>query len=291
MFRFTCKRQAARTARFIRRYSQQRGKYDGEVLGVDPQVSSVTKAVGAVFAGGLAYYAYSEYGSLIAPYLPWTGQGALKDAALAAADNEAKVKAHKQRQQREKLMPKSDLGPEEQLKWAWTHPGVYVTGSNEYGLADPRSPSAIPGIKCAVPGLEGKLIRSAAFSKTHAAAVDSDGCVYQWGTGFAGNKPHLPVCTLKDPSICQVAASESFVVVRDRKSRIRLLNGTGGISNAEPPTNLKFEPALGWRESAVSLEAGRSHIAVITSSGHVYTAALDASGNSRYQLGHESSAE
>ncbi|KAJ1749013.1 hypothetical protein LPJ79_004068 [Coemansia sp. RSA 1821] len=302
MFRFACRRQllmpgnrqAAHTSRLIRQYSQQQqqqGKYDGEVLGVDPQVSSVTKAVGAVFVGGLGYYIYSEYNSTIAPYLPWSGQGALKDAALAAADHEAKDKTRKQRQQRETLMPKSDLGPEEQLKWAWTHPGVYVTGSNEYGLADPHSPSALSGVKCAVPGLEGKLIRSAAFSKTHAAAVDSDGCVYQWGTGFAGNKSHLPVCTLKDSNICQVATSENYVVVRDRTSRIRLLSGTDGINNAEPPASLKFEPALGWRESVVSLEAGRSHIAVTTSSGNVYTAALDGSGNARYQLGHGFSTE
>ncbi|KAJ2848885.1 hypothetical protein IWW36_003021 [Coemansia brasiliensis] len=267
----------------------QQGNYYGEVLGVDPQASPVTKAVGAVFAGGLAYYIYSEYGFSFAPYLPWSEQGALNDGEIAAADREAKERARRQRQQREKMMPKSELGPDEQIKWAWTHPGIYVTGSNEYGLADPRSPSALTGITCAVPGLEGKLFRSAAFSKTHAAAVDRDGCVYQWGTGFAGNKSHLPVCTLKDPAICEVATSENFVIVRDRKSRIRLLSGTNGINNAESPTNLKFEPALGWRESVVSLAAGRSHIAVTTSSGNVYTAALDARGNTRYQLGHGSS--
>ncbi|KAJ2358191.1 hypothetical protein GGF43_000984, partial [Coemansia sp. RSA 2618] len=280
-----------RTAR-IRGYTQRRthnpDQYDGEVVGVEPVVSPLAIGASVVFVGGLSYYIYSEYGQAIASYLPWIDSIVpISDAQLKAEDI-SRDKARKQRLQRAQMAPKSDLTTAEQLKWAWTHPGLYVVGSNEFGLADPQHPGATSGVKCSVPGLEGKLIRSAAFFKAHATAVDSSGSLYQWGTGFAGNTPHLPVCTLKDASICEVATSNDFVIVRDRKSRIRVLRGKvePDQSGVEKPISLAFEPQLGWRESVVSMSAGRSHVAVTTNSGHVYTAALDPEGSIRGQLGH-----
>ncbi|KAJ2589582.1 hypothetical protein IWW49_002422 [Coemansia sp. RSA 1797] len=276
----------------IRSYTQRRtqspSQYDGEIVGVEPVVSPLAVGASVVFVGGLFYYMYSEHRQTIASFLPFLGSPASEPSASSKPEQDARDKIRKQRAQ---MVPKSELTAAEQLKWAWTHPGLYVIGSNEFGLADPQHPGSVSGIKCAVPGLEGKLIRSAAFSKTHAAAVDSSGALFQWGTGFAGNAPHTPTCTLKDASICEVAATDHFVVLRDNKSRIRVLSGSNAPNQLGSNTDvtLSFEPRLGWRESVVSMSAGRSHIAVTTNSGHVYTAALDKDGNSRGQLGHGSS--
>ncbi|KAJ2470278.1 hypothetical protein GGI02_003035 [Coemansia sp. RSA 2322] len=178
----------------------------------------------------------------------------------------------------------------DQVRWAWSHPGLYVVGSNEYGLANPLHPGSGTGFKASVPGLEGRLLRAAAFARTHAAAVDANGNLYQWGTGFTGhNHPHMPQSTLRDPAIVAMAASPKYIVLLDRKSRIRLVRGetaaSPGVSQL-PDHPLPFEPSLGWREHVVAVSAGEDHVAATTSAGHVYTCALSPNGNNRCQLGY-----
>ncbi|KAJ2159843.1 hypothetical protein GGF46_002734 [Coemansia sp. RSA 552] len=258
---------------------------DEEIVGVEPEVSPVAIGASVFFVGGLAYYIYSEYGQALRKYLPGLSTDIPATHTPTKKEKEAKARARMQA----RAAPKSTLSPLDQLKWAWTHPGLYVVGSNEFGLVDPTHPGPCPGLRSSVPGLEGRLIRSAAFAKTHAAAIDSEGHLYQWGTGFTGeNSPHRPVRTLSDASLCEVVASDSHIITRDKKSRIRVLRGQGAAANNDsaPSSALKFEPRLGWRESVESISAGKDHIAVTTTGGNVYTCALDAGGNARSQLGH-----
>ncbi|KAJ2234963.1 hypothetical protein H4R99_002807 [Coemansia sp. RSA 1722] len=264
---------------------EKQTQYD-DYEGVEPQVSRYAMGATMVFIGGLSYYAYSEYRHTFAKYLPWSFGGASADA-LSEADRQVKKEARRQRRLRAKMVPASSMTPLEQVNWAWTHPGLYVTGSNEYGLIDPLNPGSGVGFKAAVPGLEGKLLRSAAFATTHASAVDSDGHLYQWGTGFAGTGvPHRPVCTLKDSSIRSLAASSDYVALSDSKSRIRVLPANCSGTASKVPIDIPFEPRLGWRENVVSLSAGEDHIAVTTDYGHVYTCSLGDRGNDRGQLAH-----
>ncbi|KAJ2749909.1 hypothetical protein H4S06_004505 [Coemansia sp. BCRC 34490] len=247
--------------------------------------------------GGLAYYMYSEYKPAIHRYMPWLDHLPFSGNSKTKTD-QAKIdviekQARAQRRKRVDMVPKSSLEPTQQVNWAWSNPGLYLTGSNEYGLIDPLHPDSGVGYKAAVPGLQGKLLRSAAFAKTHAAAVDADGNLYQWGTGFVGgNLPHKPVCTLHDSSVREVATSKAFVAVLDSKSRVRILRGDNSqvdnmASVAKDPCGfVEFKPRLGWREHVVSISAGEDHLAARTSSGNVYTCALGASGNDRHQLGH-----
>ncbi|KAJ2612483.1 hypothetical protein H4S08_002680 [Coemansia sp. RSA 1365] len=281
---------SARIRGYLRPRGLPAGKYSDEVEGVDPVVSPFAIGAGVVFLGSLSYYIYSEYAQSVAGYLPWVDAAVPDTEVQSVTVKEAKAKNSRLSHLREQMTPKSTLLPLEQVRWAWTNPGLYVVGSNEFGLADPLHPDSDSGagLKCAVPGLEGKLICSVAFSRTHAVAVDYEGCVYQWGTGFAGTGvAHEPTCTLRDTSISEVAASDDFVVLLDKKSRVRLLPASKNISGCISETKLEFEPRLGWRESVTQLSAGKSHIAATTSAGHVYTCALDSSGNSRYQLGHD----
>ncbi|KAJ2079136.1 hypothetical protein H4R24_003990 [Coemansia sp. RSA 988] len=277
----------------IRSYSRLRGlptgKYSDEVEGVEPVVSPYAISAGVVFLGGFSYYIYSQYAESVGRYLPWIGETAPESDAHMSATTEATARNKRLSQLREQMAPRSALSPSEQVRWAWTNPGLYAMGSNEFGLIDPLHPNSDSGagLKSEIPGLKGKLIRSVAFSRTHAVAVDYEGCVFQWGTGFAGrNIAHEPACTLRDASISEVAASDGFVVLLDKKSRIRLLPARKGSSGTASNVALNFEPRLGWRESVTQLSAGKSHLAATTSAGHVYTCALDCSGNSRYQLGH-----
>ncbi|KAJ2857086.1 hypothetical protein J3B02_001228, partial [Coemansia erecta] len=237
--------------------------------------------------GGLSYYVYSEYKHVIAKYLPWSVGSANSStaASLSGADQQTKEETRRQRRLRAKLVPTSSMTPLEQVNWAWTHPGLYATGSNEYGLIDPLNPGTGSGFKAAVPGFERKLLRSAAFATTHAAAIDSEGNLYQWGTGFAGaNTPHQPICTLKDSGLRSLAASNDYVAIVDSKSRVRVLSASSLSTASKAPVDIPFEPRLGWRENVVFLSAGEDHIAVTTDNGHVYTCSLGDRGNDRGQL-------
>ncbi|KAJ1663422.1 hypothetical protein EV178_005018 [Coemansia sp. RSA 1646] len=239
---------------------------------------------------------YGLYKPTIHKYVPWLDYLTLagNKEKLAEAEISAREKqTRSQRRKRADMVPKSNMTSMQQVNWAWINPGLYLTGSNEHGLIDPLHPSSGIGYKAAVPGLEGKLLRSAAFSKTHAAAVDTEGNLYQWGTGFVGgNLPHKPVCTLQDSAIREIAASNAYVAVLDSKSRMRILRGDNGLTDHMPaatsaPTGfVEFEPRLGWREHVVSVSAGENHLAATTSSGNVYTCSLGANGNDRHQLGH-----
>ncbi|KAJ2688995.1 hypothetical protein IWW39_001799 [Coemansia spiralis] len=267
--------------------NRQKDTEEEDEVGVDPPVSLYARIATTVLIGGGSYYLYSEYGSAIARHLPWPAKQSTDTQPSAAA---TEAKSRKSRLQA-KLAPKSELSYQEQVNWAWTHPGLYVVGSNEYGLVDPMHPGHGVGLRAAVPGLEGKLLRGAAFAKTHAAAVDVDGNLYQWGTGFtAGSAPHMPQCTLSNSGITAVATSRDYVVLLDRKSHISLVRGDNSQLAEQAPPTLAFEPRLGWRENVVAVSAGEDHIAATTSSGHVYTCALGPSGNDRSQLGHGSTA-
>ncbi|KAJ2795281.1 hypothetical protein H4S07_006526, partial [Coemansia furcata] len=247
---------------------RRRVNEEEEEVGVDPPVSLYARLATTVFIGGVCYYVYTEHGSTIARHLPWPAKQS-PDARPAAAATEAKSQKSRLRG---RLAPKSEMSYQEQVNWAWTHPGLYVVGSNEHGLVDPTHPRLGAGLRAAVPGLEGKLLRSAAFAKTHAAAIDVDGNVYQWGTGFTADAaPHTPRCTLSDSGITAMAASRDYVVLLDRKSRIRLVRGDNSHSAEHAARTLEFEPRLGWRENVVAVSAGETHIAATTSSGHVYT--------------------
>ncbi|KAJ1816315.1 hypothetical protein LPJ56_004324, partial [Coemansia sp. RSA 2599] len=272
------------------RQQRSQGIYD-DYEGVEPQVSSYAMGATMVFIGGLAYYLYSEHSHAIAKYLPWS-PGSAGTPAVSEADRQAKEEARRQRRLRARMVPTSSMSALEQVNWAWTHPGLYVTGSNEHGLVDPLNPGSGIGFKAAVPGFEGKLLRCSAFATTHAAALDSDGCLYQWGTGFVGaNTPHRPVCTLKDSGMRSLAASSDYVAVVDSKSRVRALPTSSSSVNSNAVIDIPFEPRLGWRENVISLSAGEDHIAVTTDKGHVYTCALGDRGNDRGQLARDSADE
>ncbi|KAJ1862648.1 hypothetical protein LPJ73_000703 [Coemansia sp. RSA 2703] len=264
---------------------------DHDIEEAPPHVSSYAVGATVFFIGGLSYYLYTEYGHVITDRLPF-GPGSAVSDSLSEADRRAKDEARRQRRLRAAMLPKSAMSPAEQVNWAWTHPGLYVTGSNAHGLIDPLHPGSGSGFKASVVGFEGKVLRSAAFATTHAAAVDTDGNVFQWGTGFVGaNSPHRPVATLRDPNIHTLAASNDYIALLDSKSRIRLLPGSTDATSKVPVT-LPFEPRLGWRENVVSLSAGEDHLAVTTSAGNVFTCSLSDKGNNRFQLGHgENSAD
>ncbi|KAI9502638.1 regulator of chromosome condensation 1/beta-lactamase-inhibitor protein II [Coemansia spiralis] len=273
-----------------------------DYIRVAPQVSPYVIGGAILSAGGLAYYLYDEYKQSIHRYISLLGFKSSESSQPTKAEMEAMEQSRLQRRNRARMVPTSTMLPVQQVNWEWTHPGLYATGSNEFGLVDPMRPNTEAGYKAAVPGLEGRLLRSVAFSKTHAAAVDSSGSLYQWGTGFTGSKaPHRPVCTLRDASIREITASNAFVVVLDNKSHIRLLCGdanqagdTGAAAAAAKNMvirSINFEPRLGWREHVVSISAGEDHFSAITSSGHVYTCSLGPNGNDRHQLGHSTSEE
>ncbi|KAF9941231.1 hypothetical protein BGZ65_004476 [Modicella reniformis] len=88
-------------------------------------------------------------------------------------------------------------------------PGIVLWGSNKNGLVDPsgRGPGIIM-IPQRLNVFEGKVCRDLKLGDDVAAAVDEDGNVYQWGSGY-NSDPHEPGLTLRNRDIVQVTLCDS----------------------------------------------------------------------------------
>ncbi|OMJ13237.1 putative E3 ubiquitin-protein ligase HERC4 [Smittium culicis] len=144
-----------------------------------------------------------------------------------------------------KINAETPMSVENQIEWAWSHPGLYVWGSNEHGTLDPERFDKKAFVHpWSVNFFSGALLKSVSFSEKHAAAIDGNGNVYQWGENVVGGRiPHKPKLTLKN-------------------------------MNAEK---------LATRVSNIS--AGLSHISVVTSKGRAYVAPVEVDGNKLGQIG------
>ncbi|KAG0240158.1 hypothetical protein BGW41_007140 [Actinomortierella wolfii] len=181
-------------------------------------------------------------------------------------------------------------------------PGVLIWGSNKNGLVDPSGKTpAMVQIPQRLKAFDGQVLRDLKLGDDVAAAVDKDGNLYQWGSGFQ-KENHTPELTLKHRNLKQVAISDSklFALAQDG-SRVFIVpkvrpatgpssaaidfvpsNGGGGFwkyiglgggSNAanqyDPMTQLPVRDILQPGEFITSIAAGKNHVLMVTSAGRV----------------------
>ncbi|KIY68636.1 RCC1/BLIP-II protein [Cylindrobasidium torrendii FP15055 ss-10] len=176
-----------------------------------------------------------------------------------------------------------------------------VWGSNRSNTLDGSSVEALRTPTIAS-WLDGVALRDLVVHKDHAACVDANGDVYQWGRGHSNlDKPNL---TLRNKNIIQVQATESRLYALSAAGRIYCLEANSvkqerqpGIS--PPPSSswlwaednkidfVEVTPAtsLGRRESFKSISAGDHHLLAVTSSGRTFAHPIDQYANAYGQLG------
>ncbi|KAI8355320.1 regulator of chromosome condensation 1/beta-lactamase-inhibitor protein II, partial [Mortierella sp. GBAus27b] len=194
-------------------------------------------------------------------------------------------------------------------------PGVMLWGSNKNGLVDPskKGPAVVMSPQ-RLPAFEGKVCRDLKLGDDIAAAVDEDGNVYQWGSGYTSDS-HEPEATLRNRDIVQITLCDSKLYGLSRDGthvyvlpKVRADNGPskaaieykpkasawryigmGGGSDpgADPMTQLYIKDLLHKDERITSIVSGKNHLLMLTSEGRVFGSedGLSASriGNSDFQ--------
>ncbi|KAF8937385.1 regulator of chromosome condensation 1/beta-lactamase-inhibitor protein II [Dissophora ornata] len=178
-------------------------------------------------------------------------------------------------------------------------PGVMLWGSNKTGLIDPtgNSPGVIQ-IPQRLAALQGKALRDLKLGDDIAAAVDEEGNVYQWGSGY-NSSAHQPEVTLRNRDISQVTLCDAklyglskdgtrvYVMPKVRpssgpakaaveyeapKSVWRYVGLGGGKADDEndPMTQLHVKEVLQKDETITSIASGKGHMLMVTSQGRVF---------------------
>ncbi|KAF9476343.1 RCC1/BLIP-II [Pholiota conissans] len=160
--------------------------------------------------------------------------------------------------------------------------------------------------------LNGVALRDLQLEQTHAACVDARGDVYQWGDGFISrplNGVHAPKLTLRGKNIVQLQLTDDKLYALSASGRVYVLAtnslkqeykpgaptpssdswwGTGWFWGEDEAIDfaevLPAEP-FGWRESFVSISAGKNHLLALTSKGRVFAHPINKKANEYGQLG------
>ncbi|KAF9131210.1 hypothetical protein BGW39_002116 [Mortierella sp. 14UC] len=178
-------------------------------------------------------------------------------------------------------------------------PGIMLWGSNKNGLVDPtgNSPGVIQ-IPQRLAAFQGKVLRDLKLGDDFAAAVDEDGNVYQWGSGY-NQQSHQPEVTLTNRDISHVTlcdtklyglskdGSRVYVLPKVRptsgptkaaidyqkpKGSVLRYVGLGGSvdDKHDPMTQLPVQDLLQKDERILSMSSGKSHMVMVTSHGRVF---------------------
>ncbi|KAF9203995.1 hypothetical protein BGZ49_005794 [Haplosporangium sp. Z 27] len=175
-----------------------------------------------------------------------------------------------------------------------TVPGIMLWGSNKNQLIDPsgKSPGIIQ-IPQRLTAFQGTVLRDLKLGDDIAAAVDDQGNVYQWGSGYSSNA-HQPEVTLKNRDIASVTLCDKklfglsrdgtrvYVIPKARptngptkaaveyqpKGSAWRYVGLGGNSD-DQMTQLPVKDLLQKGEIITSFASGKNHLLMVTSEGRV----------------------
>jgi alpha-tubulin suppressor-like RCC1 family protein len=186
-----------------------------------------------------------------------------------------------------------------------TQPQCQLWGSNEYRIVAPDLPKdQIITKPRPLTGLQGQALIDVKLAKTHAAAIDADGHLYQWGSGFDGaedvNAPEAcrqPICTLAGQQIQRIALGASMIFAVNRRGQLLachasrqqqqedaryLQPGSWSVKRWWWPFSRRVEPTLGYAvvkldqpfagEHVVDVAAGDEHVVALTNHGRVFAA-------------------
>lgn len=195
----------------------------------------------------------------------------------------------------------------DQVKSARDAPGVWLWGANRFGVAAPDAPAESPIRSPRILSFfNGWILRDLALAERHAAAIDINGDLYQWGAATspdaASAEPAQPSLTVKGRGLQKVTLAQDKAYALGSDGTVYCVgtapNASGpttsssswfglfGSSTSESTVVAKCTlPADARGEKIVDLRAGLHHVLALSSSGKIYTLAADSKGNAAGQLG------
>jgi len=186
-----------------------------------------------------------------------------------------------------------------QVKRSWENPGVYAWGSNSSKVVAPESNEIIVKYPRRIAYFDGKLIRDIKLDRAFGAAVNENGDLLQWGTGFS------PACEGPTPTL----KGKDIVKISISRDRIIALSSNGAVfsvpaslteleSGPKPKDSSWFwrsrshisyrtlKPKLEWGEKISDISSGLEHCLLLTSTGRLFSVASStADFPSKGQLG------
>ncbi|KAI9031260.1 regulator of chromosome condensation 1/beta-lactamase-inhibitor protein II [Hyaloraphidium curvatum] len=200
----------------------------------------------------------------------------------------------------------------DQVKMSRDQPGVWIWGSNRFGIAAPDAPTESPiKVPRFLEFFDGWVLKDLALAERHAAAIDLNGDLYQWGTSTlasqASTEPASPALTVKGKKLQKLALAEnkafaigadgsvyaistappanSDAAAKNQSSGSWFSFFGGSAENSAFVAKLELPADAPRGERIVDIVAGLHFLVALSSSGRIYTVAADSHGNSAGQLG------
>ena len=170
----------------------------------------------------------------------------------------------------------TDVGKtqESQIGLSRTHPGLYLYGSNAFGVVNPESAHISEERSPAKFGFfDGWGLRDVALAEAFGAALDSSGNLFVWGKGFR-DVPHVPQCVLRGNDLTSITCSNHHVFALSKKGRVFVIPASesaqsgwmGGKSSGKAFKELAVPRSSG---KVTSIASGLGHVAAVTSKGQL----------------------
>lgn len=189
-----------------------------------------------------------------------------------------------------------------QVQRSWENPGVYAWGSNSGRVAAPDSDEKFIKTPRWIPCFQGMLLKDMKLSRQFGAAINQEGNLLQWGTGYAADC-RKPEVTLKGKNLCSLTLSRDRVLALGKDGTVysipasqeEQLTGPKSqesswlpfSSSTSPISYRKLEPKdLARGEKVTDIAGGLEHVLLLTSNGRLFSAAAGSQDFPRHgQLG------
>jgi alpha-tubulin suppressor-like RCC1 family protein len=176
-----------------------------------------------------------------------------------------------------------------QVKQSWENPSVYAWGSNAGKVVAPDSDEKYVKTPRRIAFFDGKLLRDIKLDRNFGAAIDENGDLLQWGTGYAADVK-APVTTLKGKDLTSLAISKDRILGLTKGGKVYSIPSSSedqmeGSKPVEPGwipfwngrSHISYRDItpgeLAYGEKVQSIASGLEHALLLTSKGRVFSAA------------------
>lgn len=176
-----------------------------------------------------------------------------------------------------------------QVKRSWENPGVYAWGSNTGRVVAPDSNETNIKTPRRIAFFDGKLLRDIQMDRNFGAAIDEQGNLFQWGTGYAPDIK-TPVETLRGKNLTSLTLSKDRIIALSKNGSVYSIPASADdqasgvkVSESSWIPFVSTSSRIAYRdltpkdlprsERVTSIAGGLEHSLLLTSKGRVFSAA------------------